>query len=229
LKKLFIIAAVAATLLSACAAPQASPSPAAMGGMPAATLPPDMAGKYRAGELMEYDGTRLDPAIAPVKNSIKGVQHVDISTYTLAIDGLVQNPQQYTYGQVTALPSDTRLVTLRCVEGWDVTILWKGVTLKDLLKDAEVQPEARTVIFHAVDGYTTSLPLQEILDRNLMLGYEANGLPLPPEMGYPFIFVAEDKWGYKWARWVDRIELSPDTNYKGYWEQYGYSNEGDIN
>lgn len=61
-----------------------------------------------------------------------------------------------------------------------------------------------------------------------MLAYQSNGLPLPAEMGYPFIVVAEDKWGYKWARWVDWIELSDDPNYRGYWEQLGYSNEGDL-
>ena len=67
-----------------------------------------------------------------------------------------------------------------------------------------------------------------LLSGNLLLAYGANGIALPPEMGYPFIFVAEDKWGYKWARWVSRIELSSDPSYKGYWEGYGYSNEGNL-
>ena len=47
-------------------------------------------------------------------------------------------------------------------------------------------------------------------------------------MGFPFIFVAEDKWGYKWARWINRIELSSDESYQGYWESGGYSNEGNL-
>jgi DMSO/TMAO reductase YedYZ molybdopterin-dependent catalytic subunit len=140
----------------------------------------------------------------------------------------VQAPKQYRYEDVKALPAETRLVTIHCVEGWDAAILWKGVLTNELLNASAVQPEAKTVIFHAADGYTTSLPLQEILDKKLMLAYVANDLPLPAEMGYPFIFVAEDKWGYKWARWVTRIELSSDTNYKGYWERNGYSNGGDY-
>ena len=215
MKKLLYISILSIVFLAACAAPDSSG-------------PPDTLKRYQPNELREYNGTHLDPAIAPVENSITGVQAVDISTYMLTIDGLVQTPKQFTYADVTAMPAETKLVTLTCVEGWDITVLWKGVLMADLLNAASVKPEAKTVIFHAIDGYTTSLPLKEILDGKLMLAYGANGLPLPPEMGYPFIFVAEGKWGYKWARWVNRIELSADTNYFGYWEQYGYSNEGNV-
>jgi DMSO/TMAO reductase YedYZ molybdopterin-dependent catalytic subunit len=227
LKKLVYIALAAVLALTACAAPQASPG-ASPQVSASATVPPDVEARYREGELREYNGVHLDPAIAPVENSISGVQHVDIASYKLLVDGHVQTPLSLTYDQVTAMPSQSKVVTLQCVEGWNVTILWKGVLLSDLLNQAGIQPDAKTVIFHAADGYTTSLPLQEILDGKLMLGYGANGLPLPAEMGYPFIFVAEGKWGYKWARWVTRIELSTDTDYKGYWENSGYSNEGNV-
>jgi DMSO/TMAO reductase YedYZ molybdopterin-dependent catalytic subunit len=84
------------------------------------------------------------------------------------------------------------------------------------------------VIFSAADGYTTSLPLATIREKQLILAYSSNGLDLPPEMGYPFIVVAEEKFGYKWARWVTRIELSEDADYQGYWEQRGYDNTADI-
>ena len=184
--------------------------------------------RYREGELREYQGTKLDPAVGPRDNSIKGVQQVDLATYQLTIDGLVDEPASYAYADVVALPSEERLITIHCVEGWDATILWKGVTMQTLLDAANVQDTANTVIFHATDGYTTSLPLKEILDQNLILAYDANGIALPPEMGFPFIFVAEDKWGYKWARWVNRIELSSDASYEGYWENNGYSNDADL-
>lgn len=114
------------------------------------------------------------------------------------------------------------------MEGWDANILWEGTAMKTLIEAANPKSDANTVIFHSVDGYSTSLPLQEILENNLILAYNANGIALPAEMGYPFIFVAEDKWGYKWARWVNRIELSSDDTYQGYWENYGYSNDADL-
>lgn len=184
--------------------------------------------RYRENEITEYQGARLDPAVGPRDNSIKGIQQVDIETYTLTIDGLVDVQQVLSYGDVLALPEYERLITLHCVEGWDATILWKGVLIQDLLNLAGVREEAVTVIFSAVDGYTTSMPLQTILDRQLIMAYDANGIPLPPEMGYPFIVVAEDKLGYKWARWVNKITLSDDADYRGFWESVGYSNEASV-
>jgi DMSO/TMAO reductase YedYZ molybdopterin-dependent catalytic subunit len=184
--------------------------------------------RYREGELREFEGAMLDPAVGPRDNSIKGIQFVDLSTYELTIDGLANQPQTYSYEEVLSMPSVERLLRLYCVEGWNANILWKGIAMQTLLTVADPKAEANTVIFHAVDGYTTSLPLQEILDNNLILAYDANGIALPSEMGFPFIFVAEDKWGYKWARWVSRIELSSDDTYQGYWEQFGYSNDAEL-
>jgi DMSO/TMAO reductase YedYZ molybdopterin-dependent catalytic subunit len=184
--------------------------------------------RYRENEITEYQGPRLDPAVGPQDNSIKGVQHVEIDGYTLTIDGLVDQEVALTYEQVLALTAYERLVTLHCVEGWDARVLWKGALLDDLIALAGAKPEAVTVIFSAVDGYTTSLPLAAIREKGLILAYDANGLALPDEMGYPFIVVAEDKLGYKWARWVNQITLSDDANYQGFWESNGFSNAADV-
>ena len=230
MKKTIIAWILLLLLISGCASAEKQPEATAV---PAETTKPDAVSaatekRYREGELREYNGERLDPAVGPGDNSIKGVQQVDIDTYELKVDGLVNTPQTYTYDAVKALESEERLLRLYCVEGWNANILWKGVPMKTLLASADPKDEANTVIFHAVDGYTTSMPLQEILEGNLILAYDANGIALPPEMGYPFIFVAQDKWGYKWARWVNEIELSSDDSYQGYWESFGYSNDADL-
>jgi DMSO/TMAO reductase YedYZ molybdopterin-dependent catalytic subunit len=184
--------------------------------------------RYRENEVREYQGVRLDPAIGPRDNSISGVQTVDLSSYRLTIDGLVDQPAVLLYDEVLARTAVERRITLYCVEGWEATVLWRGVQLSDLISLAGVKQEANTVIFHCVDEYTTSLPLQTIIEKELILAYDANGLPLPPEMGFPFIVVAEDKLGYKWARWVVRIELSADESYKGFWESRGFDNAADL-
>jgi len=185
--------------------------------------------RYRENELMEFNGVQLDPAVGPRDNSISGIQEVDINSYSLKIDGLVKNEMSYTYEQILEMDPVEIVYTIYCVEGWDATFLWKGVLIEDILSESNMDTKAKTVIFHAVDGYTTSLPLDEIIDKKIMMAYYANGLPIPSSLGYPFILVAYDKWGYKWARWINRIELSSDTNYKGYWESRGYSVDGDIN
>ncbi len=184
--------------------------------------------RYRESEIREYEGSRLDPAIGPRDNSIKGVQYVDIEDYVLKVTGLVDEPVYLAYEDVLELDAYQRKITLYCVEGWDATILWEGALLENIIDIGGMDPMADTVIFHGVDGYTTSLPLETIVNNQLILAYSSNGLELPPEMGYPFIVVAEDKLGYKWARWVTEIELSNDSGYEGYWERRGYSNEADL-
>ena len=184
--------------------------------------------RYSELEIREYEGTRLDPSVGPRDNSIAGIQNVELEGYTLKIKGLVQEEQSLTYEEILAMPAAEKLITLHCVEGWEATVLWEGVPIGELINLAEADGEANTVIFHCVDGYTTSMPLADILERNMILAYSSNGIPLPPALGFPFIVVAEDKWGYKWARWVDAIILSSDTEYKGYWEERGFGNGADL-
>jgi DMSO/TMAO reductase YedYZ molybdopterin-dependent catalytic subunit len=179
-------------------------------------------------EVSEYQGEKLGSINDFRENSIKGPQYVDIENYTLVIDGLVDREKTYTYDEVLDHQNYEKVVTLNCVEGWSVKILWEGVLLKGLLDEAGTRPEANTVIFHSYDGYSTSLPLDYIIDNNILLAYKMNGLTLPPERGFPFQVVAESKLGYKWAKWITGIELSDDANYTGYWESRGFSNEADV-
>ena len=179
-------------------------------------------------EIYEYQGEKLGSVDDFRENSIRGVQMIDASAYTLIIDGLVAMPASFSYSELQTMSHTAKLVTIHCVEGWSVKALWEGLALSDLLAQAQPVEGANTIIFHAADGYTTSLPLDFVLDRNLIIADQINGIPLPPANGFPFQLVAEDKWGYKWIRWLTRIELSNDPNYRGFWESRGYSNDGDA-
>jgi DMSO/TMAO reductase YedYZ molybdopterin-dependent catalytic subunit len=125
-------------------------------------------------------------------------------------------------------PRYQKVVTLDCVEGWSVRILWEGVLLTDLFEDAGVTPEATTVILHAHDGYSTSVPLEYVQDNQILMAHKMNGIALPAARGFPFQLVAEAKWGYKWIKWITEIELSDDEDYRGYWEQRGFSHSADV-
>lgn len=180
-------------------------------------------------EVREYQGEQLSSIADFRENSIRGPQYVNASTYTLTIDGQVENRKEYSYDAlIERFPHYRKVVTLYCVEGWDVTILWEGVRVNGLLLEAGVKPGANTVIFYAEDGYSSSLPLTYIEDRDILLAYAMNDVTLPAERGFPFELVAEDRWGYKWVKWVTRIEVSDDENYRGYWESRGYANNGSI-
>jgi DMSO/TMAO reductase YedYZ molybdopterin-dependent catalytic subunit len=180
-------------------------------------------------EIREYEGEQLSSINDFRENSIKGPQQVDIESYNLKISGLVSEPQTFTYDKVVGeYQSYEKVVTLDCVEGWSVKILWEGVLVRDLIMEAGPQPETKVVIFHAYDGYTTSLPIDYIIDNDILMAYKMNGVTLPPERGFPFELVAESKWGYKWIKWITEIELSSDLNYRGFWESRGYSNSADL-
>ena len=181
-----------------------------------------------SSEVREYNGERLDSISKSRENSIKGPQYIDISSYRLKVDGLVQEPQELVYEDVLAMPKYEKVVTLYCVEEWNAKILWEGVLVRDLIDKADPLPWADTVIFHAYDGYTTSLPLQYLIANDILLAYRMNSETLRPEHGFPFQLVAEDKWGYKWIKWMTRIELSDDSEYRGYWEEVGYSNDANL-
>jgi len=183
-------------------------------------------------EVREYQGERLSSIVSDFReNSIKGPQHIDLEGdgYRLELAGLVNSPKSLTYEEVISLPTYTKVVTLHCVEGWSAKILWEGIKLEDLMQQAGVQRDANTVIFHAYDGYTSSLPLDFITENDILLAYKMNNVTLPPERGFPFQVVAEQKFGYKWVKWITKIELSNDPTYKGYWESRGYDNIGNVN
>ncbi|KNZ41078.1 hypothetical protein AKG39_14060 [Acetobacterium bakii] len=184
--------------------------------------------RYKEMEIREYNGIRLDPSVGPRDNSISGIQQVDVNDYQLKVTGLVNNPVTFSYDQVLEKESFERLIILYCVEGWNARVLWKGVRIMDLIDDAGISEDAKVVIFHCADGYTTSIPLETIENKDMLLAYSSNGITLPESMGFPFIVVAEEKLGYKWARWVNEIELSNDVQYKGYWENLGYPNDANI-
>lgn len=180
-------------------------------------------------EIRDYRGENLSSISAFRENSIRGPQHINASTYRLTVTGLVNQTVEYTYGEILGkFRSYEKVVTLHCVEGWSAKILWEGFLLEDLLKEVGVNSEAVAVIFHAYDGYTTSLPLDYIKDKQIMVAYKMNGITLPPERGFPFQLVAESQYGYKWIKWITQIELTDNPDYLGYWESRGYPNNATL-
>jgi DMSO/TMAO reductase YedYZ molybdopterin-dependent catalytic subunit len=180
-------------------------------------------------EIREYEGEDLSSINDFLENSIIGPQYIGLENYTLSVTGLVKTELNLTYDEVVNnYQSYKKVVTLHCIEGWSVTLLWEGIQLTDLIANADVDPEANTVVFYAYDGYSTSLPLDYIVDNNILMAYKMNNLTLPPERGFPFELVAESKWGYKWIKWITRIELSSNADYLGYWESRGLSNTANI-
>jgi DMSO/TMAO reductase YedYZ molybdopterin-dependent catalytic subunit len=198
--------------------------------VPIATCSPSYTPPPSEVEATEFMGVPLTPISQQLNNALAGTQVVDEETYQLTVNGLVDNPLSLTYADLQAYPQVSVLADLVCVEGWRFTAKWTGPTLNSIFADAEVQPEAKIAIFYSTDspvGYT-SLDLSYIRDNNITIAFKDNDITLPAARGFPFQVVAVGKWGYKWAKWVTRIELSADVSFRGYWESRGYSNDANI-
>jgi len=97
-----------------------------------------------------------------------------------------------------------------------------------LLAEAGVNSSAVAVIFYAYDGYSTMLPLDYLTTKNIIIAYKMNGLTLPPERGFPFELVSESQYGYKWIKWITKMELTDNPNYLGFWESRGFPNNATL-
>jgi DMSO/TMAO reductase YedYZ molybdopterin-dependent catalytic subunit len=179
-------------------------------------------------EITEYEGQKLTPLGEQRTTHIEAPPKFDLAAYRLKVIGLVENPLELSYDEVLSFSQESRVITMNCVEGWKYTALWTGVRIIDLLEKARPKAKAKTVIFHTIGKeYTSSLPLEFIKQRKILLAYKINNITLPLQRGFPFMVAAEDKYGYKWVQWVEKIELY-DKDFKGYWEERGFSDKADI-
>ena len=178
-------------------------------------------------EAVEYQGTKLLPLNSQGNNAITGTQRIDKETFRLEVTGLTECELNLSYNQILQLPAYSELVYMPCVEGWGFYARWTGFRVTDLLNLTGLEPGASYVLFTSADGYSTSLPLEYLRENNILLAYGINNVTLPQDRGFPLQLVAKDKYGYKWAKWITRIEvMNNDT--KGYWEARGYSNSANI-
>ncbi len=173
-------------------------------------------------------GGKLKPAQEGPVRSVFGEPKIDLNSYTLTITGLVDSTVTLSWEGIQAFPaalSDTML--MYCVEGWEVWGNWKGILVKELLNKARPRPEGSYILFRCADGYTTALPTAYVVKYNAMLAYEVNGYPLADRDGYPLRLIAFGKLGYKWAKWVTRLEVINEARL-GFWEGVGYSDRADV-
>jgi sulfoxide reductase catalytic subunit YedY len=162
-------------------------------------------------------------------NSVVPTPEFDPATWSLTVDGLFRKPKTFTYKDFLALPQVERTRDFYCVEGWGVTnVRWKGVTMRTLLERADIDPKATHLVFYSGDTvYDDSLTIEEALRDDTLLANELNGQPLAPDRGQPLRLVLPGNYGYKYVKWVVRVEAIA-ADHSGYWEDRGYPADGTI-
>ena len=156
-----------------------------------------------------------------------GVPRVDLSTWTLTLNGLVTSPKTLSYADFKALPRRTVHSDIHCVTRWSLLDSdWEGVPVSEVMKLIELKPEATHVMVHGEHGYTTNLSLDDFLREDNMLVDTRNGEPIPPEHGWPVRLFVPHLYFWKSAKWLRGFEFMA-ADKPGFWEQYGYHMRGD--
>ncbi len=155
------------------------------------------------------------------------VPHVDLAAWDLVVDGLVTSPRRWTWDEFQRLPRTKVHSDIHCVTRWSrYDNLWEGVSLREVIGLASPKPDARFAVLHAELGFTTNLPLPELLQDDVLLADRHDDQPLTPEHGWPLRLVVPRRYFWKSAKWIRRIELV-DRDQPGFWERNGYHNEAD--
>jgi DMSO/TMAO reductase YedYZ molybdopterin-dependent catalytic subunit len=157
-----------------------------------------------------------------------GVQpDVPKAEWRLSVDGLVENPVTLSYEALLQLPQTDSVSDIHCVTQWSrYDNHWRGVSSRDLLALVRPKDEAKHVIFHAYDGYTTNVAFAVFAANDVMIAHSWEGEPLTREHGGPVRIVIPRFYFWKSAKWVKRIEFCRDDK-PGFWEVRGYHNQGD--
>jgi len=138
-----------------------------------------------------------------------------------------ESGQRHTWSwpELLALPNETLTVDLHCVTKWSkLATPFRGVRVETLLEDVETA--ADFVLAHSYGGYTTNMPLEDLLDGQAWIVYEYDGAPLPPEHGGPARLLVPHLYLWKSAKWVRELQLLLQDE-PGFWETAGYHNYGD--
>ena len=153
--------------------------------------------------------------------------NVDLGKWKLTIAGLVDHQATWTWEELRTQPSDSYHGDIHCVTTWSkFDTVFKGVSLDALLEVAGPQPEATHILATATTGYTTNLPIDDVLDGKAWIVWEFDGLPLTPEHGGPVRMLVPHLYFWKSTKWITRIDLL-DHDEPGFWERNGYHDRGD--
>ena len=188
-------------------------------------------GRFLTGRVSRPEQDRLPPGQHLVRDwpvLDLGVQpDIPLETWNLRIFGAVEHQLTLDWPGFQALPQTGLTTDIHCVTTWSrYDNAWRGLTTRDLMSLVHPKPEARFVILHSHDGYTTNLPLDDFAAEDAIFATHWQDAPITREHGGPVRLIVPHLYLWKSAKWVQRVEFSP-IDKPGYWEVRGYHNRGE--
>jgi DMSO/TMAO reductase YedYZ molybdopterin-dependent catalytic subunit len=179
---------------------------------------PDAADRVPPGQYITPDFPVLSAGPTP---------RIALDDWTFTIEGLVREPVAWNWEAFTSLPAQTFTVDIHCVTKWSkLDTRWKGVSVDVLLEHVDLDPKAGFVTATCYGGYTTNLPLPDIVNGQAFVAYEYDDRSLPPEHGGPARLVVPHLYFWKSAKWVNGLQFM-EMDRPGFWESLGYHDRGD--
>jgi DMSO/TMAO reductase YedYZ molybdopterin-dependent catalytic subunit len=184
---------------------------------------------FRGRRRGDVDPTRLPPGQYMTNDfpvlSAGPTPQTPLAEWDFTIRGAVDPPVSWTWDEFLALESETPTVDVHCVTRWSkLDTTWRGVSVDTLLDGVETA--GAYVLAFCDGGYTTNLPLADVMGGKAWVAYEYDGAPLHPEHGGPARLLVPHLYFWKSAKWVRGLELR-DYDEPGFWETYGYHDYGD--
>ena len=171
-----------------------------------------------AGQTQVHNFPTLDLGIKP---------EIALGNWNLRVFGLVENELNIGWEAFQAMPQMHDMSDFHCVTRWSqLDMDWVGVSAQDILALAAPLPSVQFVTLHGYDNYTTNLPLEALLDDDVLVAHSVLGKPLTREHGGPARMIVPKRYAWKGAKWLKAIELH-EHDHRGFWEVRGYHNEAD--
>ena len=159
--------------------------------------------------------------------SVEVTPKIDLDTWTFTIDGLVEQPTTWTWAEMQAVERSVYAGAIHCVTTWSkFDMTWTGVSLDALLAIAKPLPKAGFVLARSTTGYTTNLPLADVVGGKSWIAWEVDGAPLSPDHGGPVRMIVPHLYFWKSAKWVSGLTVM-EHDQVGFWERNGYHDRGD--
>jgi DMSO/TMAO reductase YedYZ molybdopterin-dependent catalytic subunit len=180
-----------------------------------------------------YDPKRLPPGQYlnekwPVLHAGSVPKYPDLSTWDFRVFGSVENEIVLSYEELQALPHTEITTDIHCVTRWSrFDTSFRGVHWREIAKLVQPLPEARFVVAHGEQDFTSNVPLAALEDDRALIAWAADGEPLTPDHGWPLRLVAPSRYFWKSAKWLRGLELRSNDK-PGFWERYGYHNDADY-
>jgi DMSO/TMAO reductase YedYZ molybdopterin-dependent catalytic subunit len=177
---------------------------------------PALAARIPPGQYLTRDFPVLSAGPTP---------YTPLERWDFTVRGVVDAPRRWTWQEFRQLPAETVTVDIHCVTKWSkLDTVWEGVSVDTLFEGMET--DGRYVMAFCDGGYTTNLPLADVMGGKAWVAFDYGGAPLAPEHGGPARLLVPHLYFWKSAKWVRGLEIMTQDR-PGFWEQLGYHDYGD--